>query len=287
MLHVLRFKREALPELIDALNATGYALTGGAHSRIDATIELVSGRLAAGNIYINRNIIGAVVGVQPFGGHASLRHGAESGRAALSEAPARERARRLAAAAGGRPRARRRSLRAGAGATRPSAISPSSAPRSRAPRASGSSIELPGPVGERNLYSLIPRGTVLCDAASEAAMIAQDRLRARGGQSRRPRRPRRRGAARRAAAGAANRRRSGRGRGSHRRRADRPRRRGACSTCSRPWPPARGRSPASSAIRPRRCAAATRPPLDFLVNERSICINTTAAGGNASLMTIG
>src|SRR5208337_232438 len=79
VLHVLRFKREALPELIDALNATGYALTGGAHSRIDSTTDLVCAKLAAGNIYINRNIIGAVVGVQPFGGHALSGTGPKAG----------------------------------------------------------------------------------------------------------------------------------------------------------------------------------------------------------------
>ncbi len=135
---MLRYQREALPELIDALNATGYALTGGAHSRIDATIELVSGRLAAGNIYVNRNIIGAVVGVQPFGGHGAVRHRAEGGRAALSEAAARGFAGGLAAAAGGRPRARRQDLRADAVPTRPEGTWWNSAPILRAPRASAS-----------------------------------------------------------------------------------------------------------------------------------------------------
>ncbi len=79
VLHVLRFKREALPALIDALNATGYALTGGVHSRIDTTIALVAARLAAGNIYVNRNIIGATVGVQPFGGHGLSGTGPKAG----------------------------------------------------------------------------------------------------------------------------------------------------------------------------------------------------------------
>ena len=89
MLHVLRFKREALPALIDALNATGYGLTGGVHSRIDTTIDFVAERLAAGNLYVNRNIIGAV------GRRAAVRrpwpvgHRSEGGRAALSQAAAR------------------------------------------------------------------------------------------------------------------------------------------------------------------------------------------------------
>ena len=79
MLHVLRFQREALPALIDALNATGYGLTGGVHSRIDSTVDLVAARLAAGNIYVNRNIIGAVVGAQPFGGHGLSGTGPKAG----------------------------------------------------------------------------------------------------------------------------------------------------------------------------------------------------------------
>src|SRR5208282_4035832 len=78
-LHVLRFKRDALPALIDALNATGYALTGGVHSRVDTTIALVASRIAAGNVYVNRNIIGATVGVQPFGGHGLSGTGPKAG----------------------------------------------------------------------------------------------------------------------------------------------------------------------------------------------------------------
>ena len=80
MLHVLRYKREALPALIDALNATGYALTGGVHSRIDDDDRAGRGsRIAAGNVYVNRNIIGAVVGVQPFGGHGLSGTGPKAG----------------------------------------------------------------------------------------------------------------------------------------------------------------------------------------------------------------
>jgi len=79
VLHVLRFSRRGLPELIDGLNASGYALTGGIHSRIDGAIDLVTERLAAGNVYVNRNIIGAVVGVQPFGGHGLSGTGPKAG----------------------------------------------------------------------------------------------------------------------------------------------------------------------------------------------------------------
>ena len=66
-------------ELIDAINSTGYGLTFGLHTRIDETIEFVTGRIGAGNIYINRNTIGAVVGVQPFGGEGLSGTGPKAG----------------------------------------------------------------------------------------------------------------------------------------------------------------------------------------------------------------
>src|SRR6202012_1391962 len=68
VLHVLLYKREALDKLIADTNAAGYGLTFGLPTRIDETIARVVERIEAGNIYINRNVIGATVGVQPFGG---------------------------------------------------------------------------------------------------------------------------------------------------------------------------------------------------------------------------
>src|SRR3546814_9301872 len=68
LLHVLRYKRDGLDALIDAINATGYGLTFGVHTRLDETVARVTERIQAGNVYVNRNIVGAVVGVQPFGG---------------------------------------------------------------------------------------------------------------------------------------------------------------------------------------------------------------------------
>ena len=64
-----------LDALIDALNDTGYALTLGIHSRIDATVDRIVSRTRAGNVYVNRNIVGAVVGVQPFGGEGKSGQG--------------------------------------------------------------------------------------------------------------------------------------------------------------------------------------------------------------------
>ena len=79
VLHVLHFDRADLDGLIDAINATGYALTLGVHSRIDETIDRVIDRARAGNVYVNRNMIGAVVGVQPFGGKGRSGTGPKAG----------------------------------------------------------------------------------------------------------------------------------------------------------------------------------------------------------------
>lgn len=68
VLHLIRYNVAELDQVIDEVNATGYGLTLGIHSRIDANIKAIQQSAKVGNIYINRNMIGAVVGVQPFGG---------------------------------------------------------------------------------------------------------------------------------------------------------------------------------------------------------------------------
>ncbi|WP_297830239.1 bifunctional proline dehydrogenase/L-glutamate gamma-semialdehyde dehydrogenase PutA [Thermomonas sp.] len=78
-LHVIRWKADQLDAVIDAINATGYGLTLGIHSRIDATVERIVARARVGNIYVNRNQIGAVVGVQPFGGQGLSGTGPKAG----------------------------------------------------------------------------------------------------------------------------------------------------------------------------------------------------------------
>jgi RHH-type proline utilization regulon transcriptional repressor/proline dehydrogenase/delta 1-pyrroline-5-carboxylate dehydrogenase len=75
----VRYQGSRLDAVIDAVNATGYGLTFGIHSRIDATIDHVVQRIRAGNIYVNRNIIGAVVGSQPFGGEGLSGTGFKAG----------------------------------------------------------------------------------------------------------------------------------------------------------------------------------------------------------------
>ncbi len=78
-LHVVRWKADELDAVVDTINATGYGLTLGIHSRIDATIDRIVSRAKVGNIYVNRNQIGAVVGVQPFGGQGLSGTGPKAG----------------------------------------------------------------------------------------------------------------------------------------------------------------------------------------------------------------
>ena len=79
VLHVIRWKADQLDAVIDQINATGYGLTLGIHSRIDGTIDRIVSRAKVGNIYVNRNQIGAVVGVQPFGGQGLSGTGPKAG----------------------------------------------------------------------------------------------------------------------------------------------------------------------------------------------------------------
>ena len=79
ILHVVRFPGDRLGEVCEAINATGYGLTLGLHSRIQATADFVGSRVKVGNFYVNRNQIGAVVGVQPFGGEGLSGTGPKAG----------------------------------------------------------------------------------------------------------------------------------------------------------------------------------------------------------------
>jgi len=76
---VLRFPREDLDRVIEDVNTTGYGLTFGLHTRIDETIARVVNRIEVGNVYVNRNMVGAVVGVQPFGGSGMSGTGPKAG----------------------------------------------------------------------------------------------------------------------------------------------------------------------------------------------------------------
>lgn len=79
VLHVIRYSARDMDQVLDAINATGYGLTLGVHSRIESTPRRVAQRVRAGNCYVNRNMIGAVVGVQPFGGEGLSGTGPKAG----------------------------------------------------------------------------------------------------------------------------------------------------------------------------------------------------------------
>ena len=179
MLHVLRYRREALDALIDAINAAGYGLTFGLHTRIDETIARVAERIEAGNIYVNRNIIGATVGVQPFGGSRLSGTGPKAGGPLylprlLAEPPpaaldglegdgaALARA-RAPSSTGCAPPAMRRRRSAASGSMARSPL--------------GARVELPGPVGERNVYALRRRGRIAALADERQRGAHPDRRR--------------------------------------------------------------------------------------------------------------
>lgn len=79
ILHVIRYNAKDLDSVLDDIISTGYGLTMGIHSRIDATVQAIQGRMPVGNTYVNRNMIGAVVGVQPFGGEGLSGTGPKAG----------------------------------------------------------------------------------------------------------------------------------------------------------------------------------------------------------------
>jgi RHH-type transcriptional regulator, proline utilization regulon repressor / proline dehydrogenase / delta 1-pyrroline-5-carboxylate dehydrogenase len=174
VLHVLRYRREALDKLIDDINAAGYGLTFGLHTRIDETIARVVERIEAGNIYINRNVIGATVGVQPFGGSRLSGTGPKAGGPLyLSRLIAEPAAGALDGVEGGDAaiagiRAYTDWLAAhGHGLEAERCVGM----MARSPL--GARAELKGPVGERNVYTLRRRGRIAAVAASETGLLIQ------------------------------------------------------------------------------------------------------------------
>ncbi|MES2252708.1 MAG: bifunctional proline dehydrogenase/L-glutamate gamma-semialdehyde dehydrogenase PutA [Pseudomonadota bacterium] len=79
VLHVVRYRGEYLDQVINDINAMGYGLTLGLHTRLESTMQMVAARAHVGNLYVNRNMIGAVVGVQPFGGEGMSGTGFKAG----------------------------------------------------------------------------------------------------------------------------------------------------------------------------------------------------------------
>lgn len=79
VLHIIRWQRDKLDDVVKAISATGYGLTGGIHSRRESFVRDLAARLPVGNLYVNRNVIGAIPGVQPFGGEGLSGTGPKAG----------------------------------------------------------------------------------------------------------------------------------------------------------------------------------------------------------------
>ncbi|MGE0311748.1 MAG: trifunctional transcriptional regulator/proline dehydrogenase/L-glutamate gamma-semialdehyde dehydrogenase [Lautropia sp.] len=192
VLHVLRYERGALPDLLERINATGYGLTFGVHTRIDETLARVVHAAHAGNLYANRNIVGAVVGVQPFGGEGLSGTGPKAGGPLyllrlLAACPAGSAARVIAAAGpraqppvrGWAPPAEDVERRAAMDALRGWAQSRGEARLVQACERLASHAPsrawhlLAGPTGEADLYSVQPRAAVLCLADADGDRLVQ------------------------------------------------------------------------------------------------------------------
>ncbi len=157
VLHIATFEAEDIDKVVDEVNAAGFGLTFGLHTRIDSRVEEVSRRIQVGNVYVNRNQIGAVVGSQPFGGEGMSGTGPKAGGPAYV------------------PRMMKPDWRTTAGETTQddavavqktlNEIQLSQAPLSVA--------DLPGPTGESNRLSIFGRGAVLCLGPGYAAQDEQ------------------------------------------------------------------------------------------------------------------
>ncbi|MFC2972610.1 trifunctional transcriptional regulator/proline dehydrogenase/L-glutamate gamma-semialdehyde dehydrogenase [Azotobacter bryophylli] len=190
VLHVLRYSRAQLPQLLEWIDASGYGLTLGLHTRIDETIARVVEKARVGNLYVNRNMIGAVVGVQPFGGEGLSGTGPKAGgplylyrllATCPAEGPAATFARldaRGQADDRGRERLAPRSrlpltaLQEWAQERDDPALA-EACERFAARSQSGLSRLLPGPTGERDSYTLLPRERVLCLADDQRDCLIQ------------------------------------------------------------------------------------------------------------------
>lgn len=170
VLHIVRYRRADLGKVVDTINGTGYGLTLGVHSRIDETIDFIVSRAHVGNIYVNRNIVGAVVGVQPFGGEGKSGTGPKAGgplylKRLQKEAPALlQRARHSNPALD--------ALMGWAQANGHGDIAVL-AEQYATTTLDGISLTLPGPTGERNVLGFVPRGAILCAASDTKGLLNQ------------------------------------------------------------------------------------------------------------------
>jgi RHH-type proline utilization regulon transcriptional repressor/proline dehydrogenase/delta 1-pyrroline-5-carboxylate dehydrogenase len=281
VLHVIRYRRAALPQLVEAINASGYGLTLGIHSRIDETIDFISSRAHVGNIYVNRNIVGAVVGVQPFGGEGKSGTGPKAGGPLYLKRLVRQ------PDAGGEAHPRQAApaldaLTVWARAQGDQALATLAEDYARTSLA-GTTLVLPGPTGERNTLSFAPRGNVLCAAATSAVLLRQIAAAFATGNRALVAAPL--GVLPEGLPAAVKDRLDLLGNAEHIDHAD--------------FQVAMIEPALAADLKPRLAARKgalvstidtgedQSIPLWRLVAERALCVNTTAAGGNASLMTLG
>jgi len=170
VMHVIRYHRADLPKVINQINNSGFGLTLGVHSRIDETIDFITSRAHVGNIYVNRNIVGAVVGVQPFGGEGKSGTGPKAGgplylKRLQKAVVSTERHERQASAGAD-------ALAGWAKAQGKQRLLAQVEQYVRTTPA-GTVIGLPGPTGERNTLSYVPRGAIACVAASREVLLNQ------------------------------------------------------------------------------------------------------------------
>jgi RHH-type transcriptional regulator, proline utilization regulon repressor / proline dehydrogenase / delta 1-pyrroline-5-carboxylate dehydrogenase len=187
VLHVARFDGNDIDRVVQEVNAKGYGLTFGLHTRIDSRVQRILDRVHAGNIYVNRDQIGAVVGSQPFGGEGLSGTGPKAGGThyaprfrrkivstpietvdgpVLDSEAVQSALASLDATSWAALPDRIQSLRA---ALRGSAADAASAAASL----DAGPVDLPGPTGESNQFLLYPRGTVLCLGPDKHALLAQ------------------------------------------------------------------------------------------------------------------
>ncbi|MCB1917716.1 MAG: bifunctional proline dehydrogenase/L-glutamate gamma-semialdehyde dehydrogenase PutA, partial [Rhodocyclaceae bacterium] len=185
ILHVLRFAADELDPLVAHINATGYGLTMGVHSRIDETVARVVAKAKVGNLYVNRNLIGAVVGVQPFGGEGLSGTGPKAGGPLYlhrllrnSPGPVLADGARTVSPASAQPALA--ALLAWLDTRGRAGLDGDALARLRdaadvatAANLSGRSLALPGPTGEDNRLGFVPRGLLAGVAANRAGLVQQ------------------------------------------------------------------------------------------------------------------
>ncbi|MGE4800045.1 trifunctional transcriptional regulator/proline dehydrogenase/L-glutamate gamma-semialdehyde dehydrogenase [Yersinia hibernica] len=186
VLHVVRFQRQNLSALVDQINASGYGLTLGIHTRIDETIAQVTEKAKVGNLYVNRNMVGAVVGVQPFGGEGLSGTGPKAGgplylyrllchrpEDAVTNALTQQDNGQVQNISDREARQTAHQALTNWAKEQQNAVLASLAQRYGELAQGGTVRWLPGPTGERNTYALLPRERVLCLADTEADALTQ------------------------------------------------------------------------------------------------------------------